>query len=195
MYSSDVISRINSEIDYYRQNPKSDPNMYSFVVLSHDVVNDHLFEYANYGLLETYEYDAKKRELFSVLSNIVKTKLLGNNLGITEASLLYQLYDFAAKLPNYGKYSVSPEVELLASLGEVSLRIYQEKRDHLNGFTEEVNKLSRIKSLAECCPHILYQDEVNRYKPTFVKYLIDEVTMTINKSTLEKPKALIKVHK
>ncbi len=154
----DVSQRITNILNYYQGNPGCDPNMYEFVELCYDMVQYLNKEAPTYGIHSSGQVTNEKGEViqeaiskeqcrqqypipcavfdkFVILSQQFKQKLLGNELGITEESPLYQLYhDLSIGVGTYSAYGDTP---LKAKLGGISLFIAQKKRDVAKGFISE----------------------------------------------------------
>jgi hypothetical protein len=153
-----VSQRITNILNYYQENPGCDPNMYEFVGLCYDMVQYLDREAPNYGIHSSGQILGEKGEVireviskeqrraqypipcavydkFDILSQQFKQKLLGNDLGITEDSPLYQLYhDLSIGVGTYSAYGDTP---LKEKLGGVALFIAQKKRDVAKGLIED----------------------------------------------------------
>lgn len=154
----DVSQRITNILNYYKSNPGCDPNMYEFVELCYDMVQYLNTEAPNYGIhasgnmlngegevieegitkaqrKEQYPIPCAVYEKFQILSQSFQDKLLGNDLGITKESPIYELYDELAI--GVGTYSAYGDTPIKAKLGGVALYIAQQKRDVSKGIIED----------------------------------------------------------
>jgi len=141
-----VSQTITNILNYYNENPNCDPNMFEYVGLCYDMVQYLSKEAPNYGIHSTNERTNEQAEKlyhipktiyykFQLLAEQVGQKLLGNDLGITKDSPLYQLYqDLTFSVGTYSAYGDTP---LRQKLGGVSLFIHQKKRDVEKGIIEE----------------------------------------------------------
>jgi hypothetical protein len=132
--------------------------MFEFVGLCYDMVQYLYREAPNYGIhasgkvtnekgktikgaiskaqrREQYPIPCAVFDKFEILSQQFRQKLLGNELGITEDSPLYQLYrDLSFGVATYSAYGDTP---LKEKLGGVALYIAQKKRDVARGLISD----------------------------------------------------------
>ena len=141
-----VSQRITNILNYYKENPNCDPNMFEFAGLCYDMVQYLNKEAPTYGIhcttgrtkeqaVELYPIPCAVYEKFQILSQQFSEKLLNNDLGITEEAPLYRLYrDLAIGVGTYSAYGDTP---LRQKLAGVSLFIAQNKRDVARGLIPE----------------------------------------------------------
>jgi len=198
-----VSQRISNILNYYQDNPECDPNLHEFFELCYDMVQYLNKAAPNYGLYsvgpvtdkdgkvlqaaiseeqrrEQYPIAFAVYEKFKILSQQVEQKLLGNELGITKESPLYQLFsDLTSGVKTYSAFGDTP---LKAKLGGISLFIAQQKRDVEKGLIPEfifdnVDEIVEIQRLNE-----------ELYDPQSGGHYTSEVGETdINKMTYVKP--------
>ncbi len=207
-----VSQKISNILNYYQDNPGCDPNVYEFVELCYDMVQYLRREAPDYGIHFKGQVNNEKGEViqeaiskeqrrqqypipfavydkFEILSQQLSQKLLGNELGITQDSPLYQLcQDLYISVGTYSAYGDTP---LRAKLGGVSLFIAQKKRDVEKGlisdFTydnqnemEEIQRLNKeLYDLSVGNSYVTNQDGSNkRYvesKPSLRQLLLEEI--------------------
>lgn len=204
-----VSERITNILSYYSGNSGCDPNMYEFVEVCYDMVQYLKKEAPDYGIharaqvtnadgeviteaiskeqrREQYPVPCAVFDKFQILDDQFREKLLGNNLGVTEESPLYQLYEQVSRgAGTYSAYRRHPETELYAKLGAVSLFIAQQQRSNPEFRYDDEAEMAYIQELASQCPNLLQTGEY-RSKPvdaeewtvhpsesTFAQHLLD----------------------
>lgn len=93
-YGKTLPRRLDDVIDYYRDNPNVDPNIFEFMTLACDVSNA---VYSNYGLEDYYcvlngECSCEYYDKINILGSLVKERLLSNKI-CSEENILYNLVD------------------------------------------------------------------------------------------------------
>ena len=184
-----VSEKITNILNYYSGNPGCDPNMYEYVEVCYDLLRYLNQEAPDYGIhkdseREKYPIACAIYDKFRILSQQLEEKLLVNNLGVTEESLLYKLYkDSTYRASSYGGCS-DYEVELYKKLGGVSLYIAQEKRNNPDYRYDNVTEMAYMQelatTLAKTNPNVLIQNQTN--KPNIAQQLLDDIANEMTKS-------------
>ena len=138
METNDLIKEVEKMLEYYKNNPGSDPDVENYITLSSEVgicfrSKCPNYQHKNPNAPENYPNEYLLLTQYQELKNITRKKIIENDLGVDYDHPLKRIIDDAA----YGAEMATHfmDNELRAMLGGETLKILQGKRAVRRGET------------------------------------------------------------